>query len=126
MKYPLLLLASLLLTGCSSGPSPEASSTPPDQGRGGGREMRRARYEKMFKEMDKDGDGKLSEAEKEAGFEAALQRSDRFRERVDRDGDGKISPEEKSRALKRFMQPRHRDGSPTPAPENSTPQAEEQ
>jgi hypothetical protein len=110
LQHTVLILTALLaLGGCSksadsgtTAATPQASETPAE-GRG---ERRRARYEAMLKEMDKDGDGKLSEAEKSAGFDAAVARSERYRNRVDTDGDGKVSAAEKSEGLKRFMRPR--------------------
>lgn len=110
MKNTFLILTALVvLGGCTkssdaggSAATPQASETP-GEGRG---ERRRARYAAMLKEMDKDGDGKLSEAEKSAGFDAAVARNERYRNRVDTDGDGKVSATEKTEALKRFMRPR--------------------
>ena len=77
----------------------------------------------MMEEMDTDHDGKLSDAEKEVGFDKRLKESDRFRERVDEDGDGKISAEERKAGLANFMKRRgrrpHGEGSSSPAPSDS-------
>ena len=122
--YAYLLAASLL--GCSQTPSVSSSETPaataspgatPGQGRRG------ERFRKMMEEMDTDHDGKLSEPEKEVGFDKRLKESDRFRERVDEDGDGKISAEERQAGLANFMKRRGRrspgEGSASPAPSDS-------
>ena len=128
MRFHPMLLAVLLL-GCSQTPSVENStatatpegSTAPNRERGG----RGERYKKMLKEMDTDHDGKLSQAEKAAGFDKMVESSDRFRERVDKDGDGKISPEERKLGLENFMKrtgrrrrPRDLEGA-SPAPSDS-------
>ncbi len=109
--YPLLILAAVL-TGCAQTPAAVGSETPATG------EGRRERFRKMVKEMDTDHDGKLSDAEKEAGFDKLVKDSDRFRKRVDANGDGKISPEERSEGLKTFMKRRARrpqDASPAPS-----------
>lgn len=131
--YPYLIAAALL--GCSQTPPASggsetpnvtvtASATPEEGGRRGGE--RGARFRKMMEEMDTDHDGKLSQAEKEAGFDKRLKESDRFRERIDEDGDGKISAEERKAGLEKFMKRRGRrpprDGA-SPAPsESGTPE----
>ena len=119
--YPLLILVAVL-TGCAQTPAAGGSETPAvsasataGEGRRGGRGER---LRKMIKEMDTDHDGKLSDAEKEVGFDKLVADSDRFRKRVDKDGDGKISPEERSEGLKTFMKRRARrpqDASPAPS-----------
>lgn len=112
MKQTLVLLAALAaLVGCSKGDAPNTVAAAPevaataDAGRGEGKSRREA----MMKEMDKDGDGKLSDQEKSAAFDARVAKSERYRQRVDTDGDGKVSAAEKAEAMKRFMRPR-RDG----------------
>lgn len=131
MRIYLYLLAAALL-GCTQGPTVSSSETPtvevstsatPDPGRRG---ERGERYRKMMEAMDADHDGKLSDAEKEAGFDKRLQESDRFRERVDEDGDGKISAAERKAGLKNFMKrrerrPRREDASPAPS-DSETPE----
>ncbi|MBX3167135.1 MAG: EF-hand domain-containing protein [Candidatus Eremiobacteraeota bacterium] len=128
MKHYLYLLAALLL-GCTQAPNVSSSETPsvevsssatPGQGRRG------ERFRKMMEEMDTDHDGKLSDAEKEAGFDKRLKESERFRERVDEDGDGKISPEERKAGLENFMKrrgrrPHREDASPVPS-DSETPE----
>lgn len=124
--YPYLLAAALL--GCSQTPAPGGSETPATSittsatPSGGPKGERGARFRKMMEEMDTDHDGKLSDAEKEAGFDKRLKESDRFRERIDEDGDGKISAEERKAGLANFMKRRGRrpprDGA-SPAPSDS-------
>lgn len=126
MRIYVYLVAALLL-GCSQGsnsaatPSEtvSASATPDQDHRGRGE-----RFRKMMEEMDTDHDGKLSEAEKKAGFDKMLEKSERFRDRVDSDGDGKISEEERKIGLERFMKRRDRhhrpdDAGSSPAPSDS-------
>jgi len=55
-----------------------------------GREMR----EKMLKEHDKDGDGKLSDEERKAAKEAMRER---MKKEFDKDGDGKLNDEERQK-----------------------------
>ena len=50
--------------------------------------------EKMLKEHDKDGDGKLSDEERKAAHEA---RHERMVKEFDKDGDGKLSDEEREK-----------------------------
>lgn len=125
MKIHLYLLATALL-GCSQTPAPGGSETPAtsisSSATPAPRGERGARYRKMMEEMDADHDGKLSDAEKEAGFDKRLKESDRFRERIDEDGDGKISAEERAAGLKNFMKRRGRRpprGDASPAPSGS-------
>ncbi|MBN9419286.1 hypothetical protein ABS71_18515 [bacterium SCN 62-11] len=126
--YPYLFAAALW--GCSQTPATSGSETPSTAistsasatPTPGGRGERGARFRKMMEEMDTDHDGKLSDAEKEAGFDKRLKESDRFRERIDEDGDGKISAEERKAGLANFMKRRGRrpprDGA-SPAPSDS-------
>ena len=128
--YPYLLAAALL--GCSQAPAPGGSETPATSvtasatPTGGPRGERGARFRKMMEEMDTDHDGKLSDAEKEAGFDKRLKESERFRERVDEDGDGKISDQERKAGLENFMKrrgrrPHREDASPSPS-DSETPE----
>ena len=128
--YAYLLAASLL--GCSQTPNVSGSQTPaatasPSATPGQERSGRRERFRKMMTEMDTDHDGKLSDAEREVGFDKLVKESDRFRERVDKNGDGKISADERKAGLATFMKRRgrrsHGEGSSSPAPsESETPE----
>ncbi len=121
--YAYLLAASLL--GCSQTPNVRGSQTPAatasasdTSGQG-----RRERFRKMIKEMDTDHDGKLSDTEREVGFDKLVKESDRFRRRVDENGDGNISADERKAGLATFMKRRgrrsHGGGSSSPASSDS-------
>ncbi|MBS2039565.1 hypothetical protein JST97_31550 [bacterium] len=120
MKFYVYLLAAALL-GCSQSPphaasqTPTASATPAPGGERGGR------YRKMMEEIDSDHDGKLSDAEKKAGFDKMLEKSERFRERIDTDGDGKISDQEHKVGLENFMKRRRRHHRPDQETEPASP-----
>ena len=119
---------ALRLLGCSQTPPAEvstATATPEVSASATPRGGRGERLKKWKKEMDTDHDGKLSQAEKAAGFDKMLESNQRFRERVDEDGDGKISPEERKLGLENFMKRRERRRRPrdsesaSPAPSDS-------
>lgn len=117
MKPHVYLVAALLM-GCSQTPNQTASPAPSPSALT--KEERRERFRKFVAEMDTDHDGKLSDAEREVGFDKRLKDSERFRKRTDRDGDGKISPEERKAGLETFMKRRSRrpqrdDASPAPS-----------
>lgn len=126
MKPYAYLLAAVLM-GCSQTPSVSVSETPAASSTPGATPRARGeRFRKMMQEMDTDHDGKLSDAEREAGFDKRLKDSERFRERVDKDGDGKISPEERKVGLEYFMKrrgrrPHREDSSPSPS-DSETPE----
>lgn len=61
---------------------------------------REARQAEMLKKYDKDGDGKLSEAELKT---ARDERQAEMLKKFDKDGDGKISDEERQAAREAFM-----------------------
>lgn len=129
MKIFLYLGAAALL-GCTQTPTASSSETPvvtvsatPGEQRRGGRGER---FRKMLEAMDTDHDGKLSNAEREVGFDKRLKESERFRDRVDEDGDGKISAEERKAGLETFMKRRARrppgeGASPVPS-DSETPE----
>jgi len=78
-------------------------------GRRGGRGRGRMgpNRQKILKEFDKDGDGKLDEAERKAAREAMKAKREAFRkkmlEKFDKDKDGKISQEERKAAREAFF-----------------------
>lgn len=74
-------------------PAPLGSDTPPAPVDDGGR-----RHDRMAK-MDTDGDGKISDEEREA---AMKERSVKMRERLDVNGDGKLTPDELASARGRM------------------------
>ena len=85
----LLLGASLFATAQDPGPKrPNRPQGPPPAA--------------ILKEFDKDGDGKLSDAERQSMQEARKARMEEFRkkmlEKYDADGDGKLSDEEAAKA----------------------------
>ena len=99
--FNLALLGMLLLAGCS-----KSDTQPMDPGEvplDARRRAARERLQTRFKEMDTDKDGKLSDAEKTAGFEKYLESDEAFRSRVDKDKDGKISAKEHDHSLKMFL-----------------------
>ena len=94
-------------------PRPEGQMMRPDRG-------------EMLKKFDKDGDGQLSEEEREAMREARKGEMEARRaemlKKYDKDGDGKLSMEERE-AMREDMPPRgmrpprpERDGNPPPPP----------
>lgn len=88
------LVAFLTPAHAQDTPRPGGGNGP---GGGGGRggEWR----ERMLKEFDKDGDGKLSETEQKAAREAGEKR---MLEQFDADKDGKLSDEERAKARESF------------------------
>jgi len=82
-----------LLAGTSAGA--EGGKARPGNGK-------RPHKGEMLKRFDKDGDGKLSEAERQAAREGLKQHKGEFRDKLkakfDKDGDGKLSEEEKMAA----------------------------
>lgn len=92
--------------------TPSAPGTPGHRGRGEGRR-------RMRENLDADKDGKLTDAEIEAGYSRMLERSQHFQERVDKDGDGKISEKERRAGLERFKSRMKRGPSHSPSPGES-------
>lgn len=113
MKFCLPIIASLLLAGgCKTdGAESTAGSAAPQAEQSRGRsgkidlppqhqrvgdgdrpalpdEDRRERRKERMAELDKDGDGQISDAEREAGRKARL---DEMKTRLDTDGDGKLT-----------------------------------
>ena len=91
MRYltPTLILAAGLLA------VPAMAEPPKDGGGKGDRPGREEMREKMLKEHDKDGDGKLSDEERKAAHDA---RHEKVVKEFDKDGDGKLSDEERRNA----------------------------
>ena len=80
------------------------SAEPEKKGKKGGSEGRPSR-EEMLKKFDKDGDGKLSEDEKEnCAVMASRGRKlpPHLMEKSDKDGDGKLNEDEKRKPAKRW------------------------
>lgn len=122
-------LLAFSLLGCQQAPLPDSSQTPPASVSEGEARPNRPR----MPDPDTDKDGKLSEAEKNAAFDAMIAKSERFRNRADKDGDGKISPEERKAGLdrmerrwKRRRERRQHSGTPGPASSPSATDSETQ
>ena len=93
---------------------PAFAQPPEDGGERGDRPGREEMRERMLKEHDKDGDGKLSDEERQAARE---QMRERMTKEFDKDGDGELSDEERE-AMRESMRERFgregREGRPGP------------
>jgi hypothetical protein len=96
MKTAFALL--LLIGACLMAPASVLAQPPEDGGKKGGRPPRGEMRERMLREYDKDGDGKLNEEERKAARDA---REQRMLKEFDKDGDGKLSDEEREAARQR-------------------------
>jgi len=92
MKYKWITAA--IVAGLISAGSLQAEEKKKGKGQGkgrpGGEEMRK----KMLKQFDKDGDGKLSESEREAAKAAMQKRGAEMFAKMDKNGDGKLTKDE--------------------------------
>ena len=95
-----LLTAIAVLAGLAT-----VSGTPEKElkKKGRGKPVGRPNIAQLIEKFDTDGDGKLSDAEKEAAREARKAEFEARRaeilEKFDTDGDGKLSPEERKAAI---------------------------
>ena len=104
MKLKLLTVFAVLAGLAMASGTPEKEEGRKDRGKPG--------IKQWIEKFDKNGDGKLDEAERKAAVEA---RKAEFLKKFDKDGDGKISPEEKKAAaeeMKKRFGDRRRDRRP--------------
>ena len=122
MKIKLFTVFAVLAGLAMASGTPEKEEGRKDRGKPG--------IKQWIEKFDKNGDGKLDEAERKA---AAAARKAEFLKKFDKDGDGKISPEEKKAAaeeMKKRFGDRRRDRRPggrkpearKPRPEGGRPQ----
>lgn len=92
-----MILGMIAMAGLLALP---AMAQPPEKGGDKGDRPRGGEFrERMLKEHDKDGDGKLSEEERKAAHEDMHQKMhERMLKEFDKDGDGKLSDEERQKA----------------------------
>ena len=104
MKLKLLTVFAVLAGLAMASGTPEKEEGRKDRGKPG--------IKQWIEKFDKNGDGKLDEAERKAAVEA---RKAEFLKKFDKDGDGKISAEEKKAAaeeMKKRFGDRRRDRRP--------------
>jgi len=100
MKIKLFTVLAVLAGLATASGTPEKEEGRKDRGKPG--------IKQWIEKFDKNGDGKLDEAERK---EAAAARKADFIKRFDKDGDGKIGPEEKKAAAEAM---KRRRGGPKP------------
>ena len=100
MKIKLFTVLAVLAGLATASGTPEKEEGRKDRGKPG--------IKQWIEKFDKNGDGKLDEAERK---EAVAARKADFLKRFDKDGDGKIGPEEKKAAAEAM---KRRRGGPEP------------
>jgi Ca2+-binding EF-hand superfamily protein len=83
---------------------------PSDRGPGKGGPNREEMRKKILEKFDKDGDGKLSEAEQAEAREAGKKRAEEFFAKLDKNGDGKISQDEAPEEMWQNLSKADKDG----------------
>lgn len=83
---------------------------PSDRGPGQGHPDREEMRKRILEKFDKDGDGKLNEAEQAEAKEAGKKRAEEFFANIDKNGDGKISQDEAPEEMWNNLSKADKDG----------------